>query len=273
MSKKGAFVFLAACVVLAVGTLFVVENFTPKYSAVTLNGENLFALNSAARKSEIKNASKDGYMFFKFTNNQQVRLLNLSRNDTGASVYVSIKPLENKKLVTGNASFKFGFLYKKDFDNTYSVKSKLVKRPLITGEYSLTQQKEFSVSECVDCNEEIPAGFFIYCSSNARLTSIQFMEACIGFDKRGAVPYYAFSPEGGTIDYSCETVDFSTAQDIFPDHNSFEGIMPKIKLGLAPEQNPGTYYEQKTVIIDCGGEQIKSDAIKFRQKLFSRLHL
>lgn len=257
MSKKGAFIFLAVCVVFAAGALFVVENFTPKYSAVRLNGENLFALNSAAKKGEIKDASKNGYMYFKFTNNQQVRLLNLSRNDTGASVYVSIKPLENKKLVAGDASFSFGFLYKKDFSNTFSLKHKLYKRPLITGEYSAVQQKEFSVSECVDSNEEIPAGFFISCSSNACLTSIQFNEACIGFDKRGSIPYYAFSPEGGVIDYSCQTVDFSTAQKIFPDHNSFEGIMPKIKLGLVPEQNPGTYSEQKAVTIDCGGEKIK----------------
>lgn len=257
MNKKSAFFFLAACLVFAAGALFVVEKFTPRYSAVTLNGENLFALNSAAKKGEIKNPSQKSYMYFKFTHNQRVRLLNLSKNDTGASVYVSIKPLENKQLVAGNASFSFGFLYKSDFLNTYSLKPRLSKRPLVTGEYSAVAQKEFSVSECVDCNEEIPVGFFVSCSSNACITSIQFNEACIGFDRRGAIPYYAFSPDGGSIDYSFDTVDFSTAQKIFPERNTYEKVMPKIRIGLYPEQDIGSYYEQKAVTIEAGGEIIK----------------
>lgn len=255
MNKKGAFIFLTACFIFAAAALFVIERFTPKYSSITLNGENLFALNSTAKKGEIK-SPENTYMYFKFTHNQQVRLLNLSKNETGASVYVSIKPLENKKLVTGNASFAFGFLYKNDFINTYSLKNKLEKRNLITAEYNLVQQKEFSVSECVDSTKEIPSGFFVYCSSNARITSIQFNEACIGFDRSSSVPYFAFSADGGSIDYTCDSVDFTSAENLFPQENSFDSIMPKIRVGFYPENDIGVYSKQKSVKINAGTEEI-----------------
>lgn len=257
MNKRSAIIFVASLLALAAIASGIVYYLTPKYSSLTLYGENIFALNSSAEKAEIRSGSRSQYMYFKFTSNQQVRLLNLSKTDEGASIKITLKPLEQKKVMIGQASFNMGFLYKNDFTGQYSLKNTISSRPTVSGEYSIVQQKEFSVLKCIDRNEQIPAGFFVYCSSDIALTGLEFEKACIGFDRSSEVPLYAYPSEGGKIDYSFGSVDFTSAKKMFASSNSFTAIMPVIEIELEPVTEIGDYKHQKSITIQSGKEEIK----------------
>lgn len=257
MNKRSAVIFVASLLALAAIASGIVCYLTPKYSSLTLYGENIFALNSSAQKAEIKSGSRSQYMYFKFTNNQQVRLLNLSKTDEGASVKITLKPLEPKKVMIGQASFNFGFLYREDFSGQYSLKKTISNRATVAGEYSIVQQKEFAVSKCIDRIEQIPAGFFVYCSSDIALTALEFEKACIGFDRSREIPLYAYPSEGGKVDYSFGSVDFTSAKKMFASSNSLTEVMPVIELELSKTENIGDYKHQKSLTVISGKEEIK----------------
>jgi hypothetical protein len=254
MKKKTALVVCMWGIFIAAVAYALVSETTTK-SHISLNGENLVALNREAVAAKVTNPAEHPYLYFSFTPNQQARLSNTSRRTEGASVEVTVVPLKNKKH-TGESPFAFGLLYTKDFSDEKKLNDTITKRPLVTGDFSKLDPKGFSVSICLQRGDEVPVGFFVYGTYRFSVKRVQFSEAKIGWDRTGDVPLFSFTSAGGVIDQSFTRADLSLASNVFADKNTALTIMPKLTVGLFECKDIGTYESQPKVRLTIGGEEL-----------------
>lgn len=253
--KKKTLLFVCTWLVFLAVVVYTINAATTTSSRLSMNGENLVALNREAVHAKVSIPSKSPYLYFKFTTNQQARLSNLSKETEGVSVQVKIIP-SSKKIPEKESSFAFGFLYEEDFESPHKLHDVIAKRPLVTGDFSKLSPNGFQVSMCLEHDHKIPVGFFVYGKVRYAVKGIQFTEAKIGWDRTDAIPVYSCSDEGGKIGDPFEKYNFSQALNVFATKNTSTTILPVYKIGLFPCKNIGPWDEQARVRLTIGGEDM-----------------
>lgn len=255
MKKKTVF-FLCVWILFLAALVYEVTAATTTTSHLKLNGESLVALNREAVHAKIANPTKHPYVYFRFSQNQQVRLLNMSNQTEGVSVQVTILPTKQRKVTTEESPFAFGLLYEKDFVSQKKLNSIIEKRPLVTGDFAAFGTTGISVSMCLQRTDEVPVGFFVYCTKKCSVSNVQYTEAKLGWDRSGEQPLFAFTAAGGVVDKTFSKLDLSLATNVFPAKNTTQTIMPKLTIGLFECTDIGTWDEQQRVRLTVGGEDI-----------------
>ncbi len=234
---------------------------TNKTSALGMNGESFIALNDEALQGTVSHPDRQHYMFFKFTRNQKSHLENLRFKSGSAAVQVL---LEKKKSLLPSKDkdplYELGFLYDKDFKSETEMYSNLDRRPVIKGSWNDLTSSAVSLSLCIERDEKVPAGFFLYGEIPYSIKEATFAPGQIGWSKSfGAskAPLFAAGPLGLVVDASFSSVDFSEGSAIFAMQNSSSSLLPKIEISMEAIDDCGTWREQKSVDLKYGNESIK----------------
>lgn len=231
-------------------------------SILGMNGESFLALNKSAVKAKADGKRKQ-FLCYGFTTNQKVHLKNTIYKNGGASVSLVIKFNAKGKAKNPSYPYALGFLFDEDMDDTLNPDGRLLKRPLLQGDFLECIGDTFRLSYSISTTQDIPDGFFVYGTKSFSISEFRIGEAKIGWDNSGDVPLYACGASGGTVDWDFSKVDFSDAESVFPMSNSPKKVMPRIDIGLIPLEENGTYRKQTTVLLDANGEEI---GIKLQKK-------
>lgn len=234
------------------------------YSNLNFNGENLIALNKNAIKSECKNPDKKPYIFYSFTEVQKVHFQNLILGQGGALNFTLQLKDENQQ----NQKNKFqeqkilslGFLYNDDFVNKNKLKKSLEERPLITADFSQTDETKINLIFNFSRNSKVPQGFFIHGTFPYELLGVQESKQILGFSKKTSAKNssFAFGENGGAVDFSFKTFDFSDGEKIFLNEQSSSGnkFFPVIKFSMLPLDDIGSPKNQLRIQAKYGEENL-----------------
>lgn len=249
-------------------------------STVEAETSKLIAENKAARKGIIK---EKGEACFKFNQNQRKLFASVyEKNETAALIVrVEIKPLENQKelLTTGaDLPFNFGILYSEDYDkkgrrtgdlnSKISVYANLSKKLSYSDEEPLLLDLSMAVPKSDSIENSTPVGFFVNSSIHCRIVSVCIAPALIGFDVSQKIAFYGFSSNGGFVDFSNSSVDFSGAGLVFPLQNTRKTNMPEIIVTLNKDSKfNSTFDESIRTKINVGGERIYIKNVKTADKM------
>ena len=227
----------------------------------------LVSLDSAAVKGRIKNS---GYADFGFTDIQKKVIEEIY--DTTGSCAVVIKVQTD---AFGEGLFRYGFLSDSDFNK----RGKLLKQEKLTDKriaVSADLSKlagSFAVSIALPKAEKgkpkaIPQGFFVYSDLPCTVLGVSLCAAEIGFDKSREMPFFGFSSNGGLIDSSFSSVDFSSASESFAVENTIDAFMPEIIVKLSDyEEYASTIDKSLFVKLNAGGEQLSIKNVKNAESL------
>ena len=218
--------------------------------------EKLIALNGAAHNGKIK---KSGYANYKFSDEQKEQILKIYQENQNASVVVRLNVRPSKKQVEmllsqNDFPLYVGFLYQSDLESKkkefIDSERKLVKCNLYDAIQSGKQTFDisFAIPKLPKIEErmktELPVGFFVYSSLECQILAAATLPSVIGFDKSAEVPLWAFASNGGIIDFSCQSVDFSGAPFVFSVENSKNQLMPQFVVGLSSQEEFQSTLEQ-----------------------------
>ena len=220
----------------------------------------LKALNKGGRKGylksgEIKNAA------FGFTEDQKAIFEEMYNAKKNVALTVRIA---QKNRPAGECPIILGFLYKGDFGKngkyeeipTYDTKRTVIKGSLCDApevfDISFALQKsDFS-------NNQLPEGFYIQTPAECEIVAACVVPAELGFDISRDVPYYGFSCNGGVVDFTNKSFDFSGAPLIFPTKTSELTSLPEIIIKLTDEPMWQSTKEQSIYAnLLFGGEKIR----------------
>lgn len=292
--------FLFACfsLVLVCIAVIVILAATKNISSVNLECygsekmSKLQALDTNAQSGIIK---KSDYASFKFSREQKSLFKKIyDDNSTVAlTVRIQLKPTKNQladETKLSQALFRFGFLDSSDF----SARGKFIKQIFPDNHRIVVSGKEenapavFDVSFAIQKNDDIakviPEGFFIYSSLRCKVLAACVVPAELGFDLTNDVPFYGFACNGGLIDFSNVSFDFSGASMVFPVQNSSTLSMPEYVFTLSEnEELKSTYERAVKAEVNLGGEKIYIKNVKAAKNIvipsaalkapFSRLEL
>ncbi len=200
-------------------------------SNLSLNGENLIALNKNAVKSECKNPSKKPYIFYSFSESQKVHFKNLILNQGGALNFTLQLKNQNQEisseqnLAQNQKILSLGFLYADDFEGKNKLKKTLENRPMIVADFSETDETKINLIFNFSKTSQVPQGFFIHGTFPYELLSVQECKKVLGFSKKSSEKNstFAFGENGGTVDFSFKSFDFSFGEKLFlGEKSSFE---------------------------------------------------
>ena len=226
---------------------------------------SLYALDSAATKGSIK---ESGYASFKFTQKQKELFSSIYKERGSVALAICLQVMPGKKqlaLMQGENElpFAYGFLSKDDFDK----KGKFIeqyypsaRRIQIQGDLRKAPET-FDISFAIQKNDDIekylPEGFFVYSSVGCRILGACLVPAEIGFDINQEIPFYGFACNGGLVDFTNASFDFSGASMIFPVQGSLKQNMPEFSLVLSDDAELKTTREHAVrVELNIGGEKL-----------------
>lgn len=256
-----AIFLMLSCLLFFCASFFVTDKLALSSSPLGISGESFPAMTRQSARSRISNPDKNASLYFKFTENQRVHLKNEIASKGAVCVVATIKTLGRrhsgkKSTVEKNFPFQFGFLYVKSSGGQQSYAP---GNNFISGDYALFDNagiEAFTVSLTLGKNDVIPAGFFLHSSHPCAIDKVTFGEARLGWDFSSAVPVYAFSSKGGTINMlSTASFDFSVAEGLFPASNSQKTVLPKIAVTLAATDDAGTWNKQRKLYAHYGSEE------------------
>jgi hypothetical protein len=255
--KKKTILFVSMWLVCMVAVVWGVVTFATDRSRVSINGEQLIALNHEAVKAKVSNPKSHPYLYFKMTKNQQARYTDAISKNGSVAIKVKISLAKQKKVTTDECPFAMGILYEDDFDSENKLKSVINKRSLVTGDLSKISAESFIVSMSFFRNDVMPVGFFIYGTKPYKVANVEFADAMIGWDRSTKVMEFGFTSKGGEIDTAFNTANF-TDGELFAHATagSEKTLFPKIEVGLFPCSDYGTYKEQTRVQSVFGKENI-----------------
>ncbi len=224
-----------------------------------------YSLDSAAKKGKIK---KEGYADFKFTEKQKELFYQVYKERGSVALAICLQVIPNKKqisLLQGESEilFNFGFLGKDDFTS----RGKLIKqyypgskRIQIQGDLR-NAPEIFDISFAVQKNDNIekylPEGFFVYSPVRCRILGACVVPAEIGFDVSKNIPFYGFACNGGVIDFTNTSFDFSGSSMIFPVQGNSHKSMPEYSIMLRDTEELKTTKERSVKVeINIGGEKL-----------------
>lgn len=225
----------------------------------------LKALNKGGRKGYIKNPEG---MFknaaFGFTEDQKAIFEGMYNAKKNVALTVRIAQKNRPDPAVEDCPIILGFLYKDDFDKhgkyeeipTYDTKRTVIKGSLCDApevfDISFALQKsDFS-------NNQLPEGFYIQTTAECEIIAACVVPAELGFDISREVPYYGFSCNGGVIDFTNKSFDFSGAPLIYPTKTSSIASLPEIRIKLTDEPMWQSTKEQSIYAnLLFGGEKIR----------------
>ena len=235
----------------------------------TQGSSSLIAINKYAQKGIIKDGQT---AFFKFSPHQLQLLSSVYEKYSTTSITVRINLLPKKNKEHQNGFLKFGFLTEKDF--TKSSKKNLVNisdssHPLIQAnldnapqifDISLAAQKQQDIK---DYQKNLPKGFFISSDYDCKIMAACAVPSEMGFDINYEVPFYGFAGNGGYLDFSNNTIDFSGASLVFPVENTSVSSMPEFAITLDQTKENKSTLENKVLInFTLGGEKFSLNSVK-----------
>lgn len=235
----------------------------------TQGSSSLIAINKYAQKGIIKDGQT---AFFKFSPHQLQLLSSVYEKYSTTSITVRINLLPKKNKEHQNGFLKFGFLTEKDF--TKSSKNNLVNisdssHPLIQAnldnapqifDISLAAQKQQDIN---DYQKNLPKGFFISSDYDCKIVAACAVPSEMGFDINYEVPFYGFAGNGGYLDFSNNTIDFSGASLVFPVENTSVSSMPEFAITLdQTKENKSTLENKVLVNFTLGGEKFSLKNVK-----------
>lgn len=235
----------------------------------TQGSSSLIAINKYAQKGIIKDGQT---AFFKFSPQQLQLLSSVYEKYSTVSITVRINLLPKKNKEHQNSFLKFGFLTEKDF--TKSSKKNLVNisdssHPLIQAnldnapqifDISLAAQKQQDIK---DYQKNLPKGFFISSDYDCKIMAACAVPSEMGFDINYEVPFYGFAGNGGYLDFSNNTIDFSGASLVFPVENTSVSSMPEFAITLDQTKENKSTLENKVLInFTLGGEKFSLKNVK-----------
>lgn len=235
----------------------------------TQGSSSLIAINKYAQKGIIKDGQT---AFFKFSPHQLQLLSSVYEKYSTTSITVRINLLPQKNKEHQNGFLKFGFLTEKDF--TKSSKKNFVNisdssHPLIQAnldnapqifDISLAAQKQQDIK---DYQKNLPKGFFISSDYDCKIVAACAVPSEMGFDINYEVPFYGFAGNGGYLDFSNNTIDFSGASLVFPVENTSVSSMPEFAITLDQTKENKSTLENKVLInFTLGGEKFSLNNVK-----------
>lgn len=256
---------------LIVDVAFLAQKYTSDSSPLTLSfprecnapPSKLIALNAHAKS----NKEKQGYAYYGFSNEQRALFTAYFDEYGDAALTIHVSVSHKEKTDDDANSFMYGFLFENDFDSRGKLKKEIDSRPLARTNVWQFSEFELALSlqkDSTDGFDSIPYGFFIYAPVSARVTACAVTYACVGFDKSGSVPFFAFPPNGGSVEQNSASVDFSGASLVFPTQNTLSAVMPKIIVLFEPADDYGTSQNPAVATVNMGGEKLtiyRTDAL------------
>ena len=231
----------------------------------TEESASLYSLDTAATKGTIK---ESGYASFKFTAKQKELFSSIYKERGSVALAVCLQVMPSKKqipLLQGETElpFNYGFLGKDDFDKHGNLIKQYypgAKRIQIQGDLRKAPEV-FDISFAVQKNDDIekflPEGFFVYSSVRCRILGACVVPAEIGFDVAQDIPFYGFACNGGVVDFTNTSFDFSGCSMIFPVQGSVKQSMPEFSVVLSDEVELKTTREHSVrVELNIGGEKL-----------------
>ncbi len=225
---------------------------------------SLYALDSAASKGTVN----EGYANFKFTKAQKEYFYQTFKENGTVALTVCFQMMPTKKqkqLMESNADavLRYGFLTGDDF----TINGKFINKKYPDTRRIQIQADEknapelFDVSFAVQKNENIekyiPEGFFIYSTIRCRIIAACVVPAEIGFDVSKEIPYYGFACNGGVIDFTNQSFDFSGSSMVFPVQSNLKQSMPEYRVLLSENPENKTTKEHSVYVqMNIGGEKL-----------------
>lgn len=226
---------------------------------------HLCALDSYSRQGAISNP---GYANFKFTESQKSLFKNIYDENDSVALTVRLRMIPTKKQESllysvDELPFMFGFLTSEDFDKNGKLKKQYYpnnKRILIQGNMK-NAPEVFDISFALQKNEQIekliPEGFFVYSTIKCKIVAACVVPAELGFDITKSIPFYGFACNGGIVDFTNHSFDFSGSTMVFPVQNSSHASMPEFSICMSDkEELKGSKERSVRAEINIGGEKI-----------------
>ncbi len=249
-------------------------------SAVKLVGPggvttNLYSLDSAATKGTVN----DGYANFKFTKAQKEYFYK-TYNEQGSvalTICLQMMPTRKQKELMNSDNqtvLRYGFLGKDDF----TIEGKFIKKKYPDTRRIQIQADEknapelFDVSFAVQKNDNIekftPEGFFVYSTVRCRVIAAIVVPAEIGFDYKAEIPFVGFACNGGVIDFTNKSFDFSGSSMVFPVQSNNKQSMPEFRVLLSDNlENKTTREHSVRVQMNVGGEKLYLNNVEAAREL------
>ncbi len=103
---------------------------------------------------------------------------------------------------------------------------------------------------------QVPQGFFVYSTIKSYIIGCCIAPANIGFDSSIDIPFYGFAPNGGVVDFSNSSFDFTGGSMVFPTVNTSLKTMPIYEISFSQnEENKSTLEDMSSVEVLFGGEK------------------
>lgn len=223
----------------------------------------LFALDSPAHKGLIKQAD---YASFKFSGQQLEKIMQSFDAYGSAALAVRVKflPTSRQKKLFENAvdlPLQFGFLDSSDF----TARGKFIHQTFGSGSRLIVQGNMKNASEVLDISialnkddflsGKFPKGFFIFSTLRTRIVAACITDAMLGFDLSSEIPKFGFAYNGGKIDFTAKSFDFSGAATVFS-QRSASLPLPELSVGLYNIPDYRSSLEEKVnVELNIGGQR------------------
>ena len=180
---------------------------------LVMGGRNVSALVCGGENQETE-------AFF-FNGRQKSALEKLVRRREGASLEVTVSNLDGTDDFSGDV--KFGFIY--DCGG--------VSEPGVSFSFRSLGKKTVGISMCLPEDISDMIGFYVCSDTAFSVEKVSSAHARIGMDVSSEIPLYAFGRDGGTVDGTNLSVDFSDGKNLFDRSNGRESVLPKIEMTLA----------------------------------------
>ena len=232
------------------------------------NLSGFVSLDSGAINGGIK---QNGFADFGFSEVQKKIIEKIYEANGSCALVVKLEA-DSEKYLTKNPESKscilrFGFLKDEDF-----LKKGRLKKNNRSSDNRIAESADltklngaFAVSMALPkgASENIPEGFFIYSDAPCKILGAYDCAAEIGFDKSRDMPFFGFSSNGGLIDSSFSSVDFSSASETFAVQNTVDSSMPEIIVKMIDnEEYKSTIEGNVFVKLNAGGEQLSIKNVK-----------
>lgn len=246
------------------GIILLVNKNKSAVKLVCAEKSSLYALDSAASKGTVNGE----YANFKFTKAQKEYFYQTFKEHGTVALTVCFQMMPTKKqkqLMESNAEavLRYGFLTGDDFTiNGRFINKKYPDTRRIQIQADEKNAPElFDVSFAVQKNDNIekyiPEGFFIYSTIRCRIIAACVVPAEIGFDVSKEIPYYGFACNGGVIDFTNHSFDFSGSSMVFPVQSNLKQSMPEYRVLLSENPENKTTKEHSVYVqMNIGGEKL-----------------